>query len=648
VYVQQDQARSHTADIHLRIAMHKVDSPGHLANEFTNGDPSMGVPRTRLEAKWMNSLQRELVGVVEQAGLTLSDTNDAQIRASVILHVTTVAALRLVPIPPGTSRVHVFIEGFTASNDGGDGLYRWDPTSAAADDGDLVVRPSTNPATGRWLRVQTTGRYRRTTAEIAASVTPTNYTYPPGDIRRYGAVGDGVTNCSPAIQAACDQAIQNGATVVIPGNTQFYRCNSSITLRFGCRIISDGTQPTLRFYGVNGFVLAAGSLFLNMSGIELFGCDAAGGADPKTHSGIVCAGTASSHCDQMVFRDLYMRGWNRCIDWSYTWSSVVDNCTTLNCNVGLRGFGQCVNNHISNSALNANTGTHSIQLVRDGGTRGEGWTVSNCLLASGTYGVQSDGFLSLELSNCVIDLVTDTALDIENVPALLVTNCWIYAANYGVRWKNLRSPVDQEATISACRIETTAANGRPLQIGDSNEGISIVGGKLICGARGAARCLATVSATNVTMTGTSLVNPSSNASLLIAGRGFRHSGLTGNVTIDYLAPHQFTGTLTQCTTAPTAQIKYSEIGDMVFLQIPAILATSANTNAPTITGMPAGIRPLTQQYVPGHVVDNGVGVAGFYEINTSGVIRIRVASGGAFSAANNKGTNACTVSYRRF
>lgn len=43
--------------------------------------------------------------------------------------------------------------------------------------------------------------YTRTAAEIAAGVTPTDTSYPAGDVRRYGAVGDGVTDDTAACQS---------------------------------------------------------------------------------------------------------------------------------------------------------------------------------------------------------------------------------------------------------------------------------------------------------------------------------------------------------------------------------------------------------------------------------------------------------------
>src|SRR5690348_6283870 len=44
--------------------------------------------------------------------------------------------------------------------------------------------------------------YLLTNLESAAGVAPVDYTYPPGDLRRYGGVGDGSTDNSAAMTAA--------------------------------------------------------------------------------------------------------------------------------------------------------------------------------------------------------------------------------------------------------------------------------------------------------------------------------------------------------------------------------------------------------------------------------------------------------------
>ena len=55
--------------------------------------------------------------------------------------------------------------------------------------------------------------YQRTSAEIAAGVTPTNYAYLPGYAYRYGAKFDGVTDDTTAINAALSI---KGSTVIFP------------------------------------------------------------------------------------------------------------------------------------------------------------------------------------------------------------------------------------------------------------------------------------------------------------------------------------------------------------------------------------------------------------------------------------------------
>lgn len=70
-----------------------------------------------------------------------------------------------------------------------------DATGVLLWDIDLINSNLTAEEIGRAL-------YTRTTAENSANVTPTAYRFPPGDVRRYGAVGNGVADDSAAINSA--------------------------------------------------------------------------------------------------------------------------------------------------------------------------------------------------------------------------------------------------------------------------------------------------------------------------------------------------------------------------------------------------------------------------------------------------------------
>lgn len=65
--------------------MHKIDAPGHDSNEFTEGDPVLAVPATTVGAKWLTTVQREIVNVVEDAGITLNDTLDNQLLQAIAI-----------------------------------------------------------------------------------------------------------------------------------------------------------------------------------------------------------------------------------------------------------------------------------------------------------------------------------------------------------------------------------------------------------------------------------------------------------------------------------------------------------------------------------------------------------------------------------
>jgi hypothetical protein len=62
------------------------------------------------------------------------------------------------------------------------------------------------------------GYYARTIAEVSAAVTPTNFYFPPGDLRRYSSFLTGGGDVTTALQNDCAQAQKSGGSpVYIPG-----------------------------------------------------------------------------------------------------------------------------------------------------------------------------------------------------------------------------------------------------------------------------------------------------------------------------------------------------------------------------------------------------------------------------------------------
>lgn len=93
--------------------------------------------------------------------------------------------------------------------------------------------------------------YPRTAAEIAAGVTPVNYAYPPGDIRRYGAIADGVAEDTLAFQNMLDAASGSGVTAYVPLGTYLigqviFSSNTRLLIESGTLILDTGVlQDTI-------------------------------------------------------------------------------------------------------------------------------------------------------------------------------------------------------------------------------------------------------------------------------------------------------------------------------------------------------------------------------------------------------------------
>ncbi len=129
--------------------------------QFETTDPIQGgaggidnLPHVQLGGRTL-FLKARQDAIASQAGLTPSDSDQVQGVACTVLHVQTIPALRACPVPAiSNARIAMVITaGGATLGDGLGGTYRWSFNSTAADDGFNVVRPNTNPASGRWLLI---------------------------------------------------------------------------------------------------------------------------------------------------------------------------------------------------------------------------------------------------------------------------------------------------------------------------------------------------------------------------------------------------------------------------------------------------------------------------------------------------------------
>lgn len=101
----------------------------------------------------------------------------------------------------------------------------------------------------------------------------------------------------------------------------------------------------------------------------------------------------------------------------------------------------------------------------------------------------------------------------------------------------------------------------------------------------------------------------------------------------------FTGTLTGCTTSPTAQFNWTRAANTITVDFSAGISATSNTNAMTITGAPAGIAPVRAQLVLCRIIDNGTTQLGCVVMNAgSSILTFSVgATAAVFTTSGTKG-----------
>lgn len=71
--------------------MHRIDTEGHVAGQWQDGDPQIGQQGTIMSAAWLNDTQENIVKVILDAGIALAKGNTGQLKAAIQAMITSSA-----------------------------------------------------------------------------------------------------------------------------------------------------------------------------------------------------------------------------------------------------------------------------------------------------------------------------------------------------------------------------------------------------------------------------------------------------------------------------------------------------------------------------------------------------------------------------
>lgn len=217
---------------------------------------------------------------------------------------------------------------------------------------------------------------------------------------------------SAAIQKAIDE--NPGRLIFIPSG--IYLLNKEIVIRQGVRLVGENKYTTiLQPVKTDGIVINSGGVLLE--NFFLYGQ----GKTAITINNVRNTTISNILIQNAEYGIKLVNAWNTKIS-----NLDIDINPRQNPKVlkGIILVGQSVNNFISNSHITA--ADIGIDILKSE-KRSEGLMLSNVLIYSAKTGIRSEGILSLNVSNCIIDLCEEYAIQTRNTASLLVSNCWIYS-----------------------------------------------------------------------------------------------------------------------------------------------------------------------------------------------------------------------------
>lgn len=453
----------------------------------------------------------------------------------------------------------------------------------------------------------------------------------------FGAVGDGVTDDTAAIQAAIDYCTGDGKQALyFPANVvgKYYKITSTLIINGRLNIFGDGPFSTT----IIAVGFTSGQYILDFDNLAASVVYFGGVSDITLRSdNSLAVGMRIKNLSYMLNKNVQLYG--------------------LLSGIFITGT-NCFSNFFEEVTCYSIT-TYGVYM--DTFTGGGHYLFNGCTFTGniGLYVSNASVTDSLSILNCNFEqAVANDVYIAGTVRGLTISGCRSEGLNGASSFllEPAAAQIVSGISITGCYWTTDFANAYAVDLGGSGvvRGFAITGnhanylGAISFVRLNGAGEAGVISGNYCVETPTAkIVNAPRNGVVCLANQN-PSGAMTDywNTGTGILREGSYTGTGTGFTVSPTGTFKYAIAGKSVTLDIVQLAGTS-NATTLTVTGAPAEIFPSADKDVYLKVADNGgSAVIGLARIKTTGVIEVYATiSGGAFTAAGTKTLGAASISY---
>lgn len=534
----------------------------------------------------------------------------------------------------------------------------------------------------------------QTSAEAALGVTPSNYAYPQGDVRRYGAAGDGSTDDSGAANIAANvvryaQEEERIDTTTTPapaltfGGGLVYRVNSTVWLGTADTTASGYAKQHVRTVDLGGSTVVgftSGEPIFDWSGGyegvgRMLNGKIVGAATSTPNIGVLLArssepdeggGVNAQNADPRHFVDVQIIG-------HFTLAALYDYAAEL-----LRYTRGKLWNFYS-------SGAPALIITNDNVRYGA--TSPNVTLSDAAGGSITDAQSCIDFKFWGTDIQNKASalgsyngnnfqaqcIELWGVQEATFDGCFINGSvdNHHLCYSAENASVQPERIVfQNGSFHSDNGTGASIKCGGTHGSLTVVNNRnvyntLVDHSSGLINRLtvfgndtkdtvkaASLRGAHLVLQDEITVTTDFNGYLQTTGSGTVSLPTdTAGLWVDYagrpktLNKGSFTGTLSGVSGTATGTIEYSVNGDQVTLYIPQITGTS-NTTAASITGFPSAILPATAQAMVGVTIDNGVLAISKITLSAAGTLSLYNGVSATFTGSGTKGVGASTLTYR--